>query len=40
MLDVDWKLNAMIDKKKILINKINDSWRHPLNRKFKNNHVY
>ena len=31
----DWKLNAMINKDKNLINKIPKNWRHPINTKFK-----
>ena len=30
---VEWKLNAMINKNKILTNNFNRNWRHPLNRK-------
>ena len=36
---IEWKLNAMINKNKKLINKFNETWRHPLNRKFRNNRV-
>ena len=36
---VDWKLNAMINKNKSLINKFCDNWRHPLNRKFESYRV-
>ena len=32
---VVWKLNAMINKNKNLIDKFNRNWRHPLNRKFE-----
>ena len=32
---VEWKLNSMINKNKSLINKFNETWRHPLNRKFR-----
>ena len=32
---VEWKLNAMINKNKNLINKFNRNWRHLLNRKFE-----
>ena len=28
---VEWKLDAMINKNKNLINKFNSNWRHPLN---------
>ena len=30
---VEWKLNAMINKNKSLINKLDRNWRHPLLRK-------
>ena len=36
---IESKLSAMINKNKSLINKLNESWRHPLNRKFRNNPV-
>ena len=36
---IEGKLNAMIHKNKSLINKFNESWRHPLNRKIRNNRV-
>ena len=36
---IEWNLNAMINKNKNLINKFNETWRHPLNRKFSNNRV-
>ena len=32
---VEWKLNAMINKDKSLINKFPASWIHPINRKFE-----
>ena len=32
---VEWKLNAMINKDKKLINKFNGNWRHPLSRKIE-----
>ena len=32
---VEWKLNAMINKNKILINNFYDTWKHPLNKKFR-----
>ena len=32
---VEWKLNAMINKNKSLINKFGRNWRHHLNRKFE-----
>ena len=32
---VEWKLNAMINKNKSLINKFSRSWRQPLNGKFR-----
>ena len=35
MQAVEWKLNAMINKNKILINKFDRNWRHPLNKKFE-----
>ena len=31
---IEWKLNAMINKDKSLINKFPQSWRHPINTKF------
>ena len=31
---VGWKTNAMINKNKILINKIPRNWKHPLTKKF------
>ena len=36
---IDWKPNAMINKSKSLINKIDRNWIHPLNRKFRNYRV-
>ena len=36
---MEWKLNAMSNKNKSLINKFNDTWRHRLNRKVRNNRV-
>ena len=30
----EWKLNAMINKDKNLINKFPRTWRHPINTKF------
>ena len=36
---VEWKINAMVNKNKSLVNKFNDTWRHPLYRKFRNNRV-
>ena len=30
----EWKLNAMINKDKNLINKLPGNWRHPINTKF------
>ena len=36
---VEWKRNSMINKNKSLINNFNDTWRHALNRKFRNNRV-
>ena len=32
---IEWKLNAMINKDKKLINKFNRNRRHPINRKFE-----
>ena len=32
---VEWKLNALINKNKSLINKFNRNWRYPLIRKFE-----
>ena len=34
MHKVEWKINALINKNKKLINSFNRNWRHPLNRKF------
>ena len=34
---IEWKLNAMINKNKTFINRFNETWRHPLNRKLGNN---
>ena len=31
---IEWKLNAMINQDKSLFNKIPQSWRHPINRRF------
>ena len=35
----EWKLNAMINKDKNLINKFPQNWRQPLNRKFESHRV-
>ena len=35
MRAAEWKLIALINKDKKLINKLNRNWRHPLNRKFE-----
>ena len=35
MHPVEWKLCAMIDKNKKLINSFSRLWRHPLNKKFE-----
>ena len=32
---VEWKLNAMINKNKSLIDSFNRNWRYPLNRNFE-----
>ena len=32
---VEWKINAMINKNKNLINKFPRNWRHPFNKKFE-----
>ena len=37
---VEWKLNAMINENKSLINKFNRNCRHPLNRKFGSYRVW
>ena len=37
---IEWKMNAMINKKKNLIKKFNEIFRHPLERKFRNNLFY
>ena len=39
MYAVEWKLNATINENKILKNKFDRKWRHPLNRKFENYRV-
>ena len=39
MQAVEWKLNAMINKNKKLINSFNRNRRHPLNRKFESHRV-
>ena len=39
MHDVEWKVNALINKKRSLINKFNHNWRHPLNSKFESYRV-
>ena len=36
---LEWKLNAMINKNKNLINKFPRNWRHPLNGKFESYRV-
>ena len=36
---VEWKLNALINKDKILKGKINRNWRQPLNRKIESYRV-
>ena len=36
---VERKSNAMVNKNKSLINKFNETCRHPLNRKFRNNRI-
>ena len=36
---IEWKLNAMINKNKNLINKFPEIWRHPLKRKFRKNYI-
>ena len=35
MCALEWKLNAMLNKNKSLINKFPRNWRHPLNRKIQ-----
>ena len=35
MCALEWKLNALINKNKSLINKFDRNWRHLLNRKFE-----
>ena len=35
MCALQWKLNAMINKNKNLIKKLNRNWRHPSNGKFE-----
>ena len=39
MCVLEWKLNAMINKNRKLIKKLNRNWRHPLNRKFESYRV-
>ena len=39
MCAIEWKLNALINKNKNLINKFDRKWRHPLNRKFESYRV-
>ena len=34
MWAIEWKLNAMINKDKNLINKLPQNWRHPINTRF------
>ena len=36
---IEWKLDAMVNKNKSLINKFPRNWRHPLNRKFESHRV-
>ena len=36
---VEWRLNAMINRDKCLINKFPRNWIHPLNRKFESYRV-
>ena len=35
----EWKLNALVNKNKSLINKFSRNWRHPLKRKFASHRV-
>ena len=39
MCALEWKLNAMINKNKSLLNKFDRNWRHPWNRKFESYRV-
>ena len=39
MCAVEKKLNALINKNKSLINKLNRNWRHPLKRNFESHLV-
>ena len=39
MCALEWKLNAMINKNKYLIKKLNRNCRHSLNRKFESYRV-
>ena len=39
MQAVEWKINAMINRDKSLINKFPRNWMHPLNRKFESYRV-
>ena len=36
---LEWKLNAMINENKSLINKFSPNWKHPLNGKFESYRV-
>ena len=36
---LEWKVNAMFNKNKSLINKFDRNWKHPSNRKFESYHV-
>ena len=36
---IEWKLNAMVNKNKRLLNKFPRNWRHPLNRKLESYRV-
>ena len=39
MCALEWKLKAMINKNKSLINKYDHNWQHPLNRIFESHRV-
>ena len=35
MCALEWKLNAMFNQNKGLVNKFDRNWRHPLNKNFE-----
>ena len=36
---LEWKLNALVNRNKSLINKFPRNWMHPLNRKFESDRI-